>query len=185
MFFGHKGGKETQFLPMAIPLYSRLPTDTPAIIDLLKARESIVTRLQQSVDYRALEKLDATIHELRETVSVIASDDAVAVTAEAETESNTVPEADAKGKALFGYSHANGAYRVFQAFKRPMPIAELVATLNANGLVIGGKEPTVNLSSSLSKDERFQSIRWNGRPCWWLKGVSPAEVKTAGEAPAA
>jgi len=165
-------------MTMTVTITTRLPTDTPAIVDLLKARENIVARLQQSPDYRALVSLDGAIRQLRESVTIVAKD-------ESETTPSAPPSAplpasgtgpDKPTGVLAGYSHANGAYKAFRDLKRPMTIAELVSTLAANGLVVGGSDPHVNLSSTLSKDDRFESVRWNGRRCWWLRGVSLAEV---------
>jgi hypothetical protein len=157
-------------IPMPVTFTKPLPTDTAAILDLLKAHEAISDRLSQNADFRALQALGAMIRELRDEV-------AAALAPKKSAEGVDAP----KSGPLVGLSHTEGALKALSHFKRPMPIAELVHILGANGLTIGGKDPPINLSSSLSKDERFESIRYEGRPCWWLRGT-PLPIKEAADA---
>ena len=157
---------------MPIKIISRLSTDTPAIADLLKARERIAERLSQNADFQALQALDTTIGDLRATLARASSE------AEDRTEEPEKPP-------LVGYSQAEGAHIIIRSFRRPFTVGELVESLSRYGIQVGGKDKSVNLSSTLSKDERFESIRYEGRACWWIKGLPMPESNTAGKSPAA
>lgn len=67
-------------------------------------------------------------------------------------------------------SQADAAFAVLADSDTPLPIAEVVRRVRARGTMVGGNNPEMNLSSSLSRDGRFGSVRFEGRPCWVLKG---------------
>jgi hypothetical protein len=188
MIIGHKLVK-FESTPMTISIITRLPTDTAAIADLLKARESIVERLRQNADFQALQRLDDAIRELRAPLQAQKEE-------EAEEEEQTDAAADGNGAdarpqrerrkgVLTGYSQADGVEVLLKHFNRPMTIGELVGTLAKNGVAVGGTKKTINLSSTLSRDGRFSSVRYEGRPCWWLKDRALPENNAAGDQPAA
>jgi len=162
-------------MPMSTMGNLPLPTDTAAILDLLKARGAIAERLSQNADFRTLQVLDTMIAGLRHEI---------AEAAEA-AETKTTEEGKPKKGPLSDFSHADGAFKLLDQFKRAIPVTELVRMMAANGLVVGGKDPPINLSSTLSKDGRFESIRHEGRACWWLKGRALPEEETADARPAA
>ncbi len=65
----------------------------------------------------------------------------------------------------------------------PLTARELVARLAKRGKTIGGKDPVTNLSSVLSPNEKFVSVRWGGIRGWWLadREVPPEPVGSGGE----
>lgn len=50
----------------------------------------------------------------------------------------------------------------------PVPTTGLVKTIEAQGVELGGKDPHINLASSLSRSERFRSVTYKGQRAWWL-----------------
>lgn len=68
-------------------------------------------------------------------------------------------------------SQADAAFYLLpQVLQEPAVIANLVKALNAHGVAVGGTNPNINLSSTLSKDGRFRSVRYKDRYSWWIKG---------------
>jgi hypothetical protein len=68
-----------------------------------------------------------------------------------------------------GLSQADAAHVLLnKVLHEPVPIARLVAALNAHGIRVGGANPNINLSSILSKDIRFRSVRYKEKACWWI-----------------
>jgi hypothetical protein len=64
-----------------------------------------------------------------------------------------------------------------RVLKEPVIIANLVRALGAHGINVGGSNPNINLSSVLSKDGRFRSVRYKDRASWWVTGTPfPGEL---------
>jgi hypothetical protein len=64
-----------------------------------------------------------------------------------------------------------------KVLREPVLIANLVTALTAHGVTVGGNNPNVNLSSTLSRDGRFRSVRYKDRMSWWVKGTPfPGEL---------
>jgi hypothetical protein len=64
-----------------------------------------------------------------------------------------------------------------KVLKEPVLIANLVKALEAHGVSVGGNNPNINLSSVLSKDTRFRSVRYKERSSWWVYGTPfPGEL---------
>lgn len=55
----------------------------------------------------------------------------------------------------------------------PLTTPKLLDAIHKLGTLVGGVDPLVNLSSALSKDDRFDSIRWRGERAWWFRDVPP------------
>lgn len=45
---------------------------------------------------------------------------------------------------------------------------ELVELARARGAIVGGNDPKTSLASSLSRDQRFMTVRIDGKSYWWL-----------------
>ena len=54
------------------------------------------------------------------------------------------------------------------AARGPLSTNDLLSGLESRGYLIEGKDPAVNLASSLSRSERFQSVTHKGSKGWWL-----------------
>lgn len=52
----------------------------------------------------------------------------------------------------------------------PSQIVDLLNIIPDKGGFVGGEKPAINLTSTLSKDQRFVSIRKNGNYFWWFSG---------------
>jgi hypothetical protein len=65
-------------------------------------------------------------------------------------------------------SHADAAERVLKEYGQPVSTSDLLEFMKMADVQVGGSAPLVNLSSTLSKDRRFISIRFNGQSCWAL-----------------
>lgn len=61
----------------------------------------------------------------------------------------------------------------------PLSTNDLIRGLEARGFLIEGKDPAVNLASSLSRSDRFKSILYKGGKGWWLtdRAVPSTESK--------
>lgn len=68
-------------------------------------------------------------------------------------------------------SQADAALVLLRASGRPMSIAEIVEKLPSAGASVGGDNPEINASSSLSRDPRLRSIRLGGRAMWWITAL--------------
>ncbi len=67
-------------------------------------------------------------------------------------------------------SQADAAEIALKKAQKPLTTAEVVAAIQEEGAHVGGADPLVNVSSTLSKDERFVSHRWGSASVWWLVG---------------
>lgn len=52
----------------------------------------------------------------------------------------------------------------------PLNTTDLLKELANKGNEVGGKDPSLNLASSLSRDERFRSVSYHGERRWWFSG---------------
>lgn len=134
----------------------------PALDALIALRAEAHGRLQENQDYRTLVALDRAIQEI--TGDKAAPESSVA--------DHPKPKPKPNGDAsVQGLSQADAAQVLLnQVLHEPVPIARLVSALNAHGVSVGGTNPNINLSSVLSKDGRFRSVKFKERACWWIKG---------------
>jgi hypothetical protein len=65
-------------------------------------------------------------------------------------------------------SQSDAAEQILRAKGRPLVITELLMRLPAAGAIVGGENAQVNFGSTLSRDPRFYSFRYNGLYYWWL-----------------
>src|ERR1043166_6484986 len=63
----------------------------------------------------------------------------------------------------------------------PLPISVLVERVRALGAKVGGKTPNINLGSTLSRSEKYESVRFHGSPAWWFKGMPVPDERMAAE----
>ena len=68
-------------------------------------------------------------------------------------------------------SHTDAAEVALQLKGEPLSIGYLMQEARERGAEIGGLDPLNNFRSSDSKDERFVSLRHNGKFFWWLKNL--------------
>src|SRR5271155_5328802 len=59
-------------------------------------------------------------------------------------------------------SQLAGAAQALEHAGHPLPIKELMERAEAAGAVIGGDNKQVNFGSSLSKSDKFRSVKWKG-----------------------
>lgn len=80
-------------------------------------------------------------------------------------------------------SHADGVVLLLKRCGYPIKTHDLLAELPSIGVMVSGKDPMINLSSSLSRDDRLESISWSGARAWWLKGmpILPPGLDNQGE----
>lgn len=67
-------------------------------------------------------------------------------------------------------SHAEAALAALRNEKMPLPTPQLLEASKEAGAEIGGADPLNNFRSTISKDDRFYSVKKNGTSYWWLKG---------------
>lgn len=165
---------------------------TNAVAAIQSLRDDLHQKLLQNPDYRAMIALDRAIMEasgqpmspLQMAVnhlsalpgSLVASD-----AAEAARHSYLWGVA-ANALPFTKMSQADAAYAVLQSTMQPMTTAELIDPVRKMGATLGGDDPATNLSSSLSREkDRFQSLRWNRKTCWWFKDVEVPQEETPDE----
>lgn len=63
---------------------------------------------------------------------------------------------------------------------QPITTVDLMDYIGKRRTITGDpKKARIVVQSSLSKDERFRSIPWNGGRAWWWKNQPPPQKKTA------
>lgn len=65
-------------------------------------------------------------------------------------------------------SHAEAAYFALAKAGHPLQSVELLEAARNEGAKIGGEKPIVNLTSTLSRNDGFINVRFDGVPHWWL-----------------
>lgn len=137
-----------------------------ALIALTSLRSDVHSRLLENQDYRTLVALDRAIQEItgeKPPASANPINDGIA---KARSKTN-----NDNGAEVTGMSQADAAQVLLtKVLYEPVTIARLVQALNAHGINVGGANPNINLSSVLSKDGRFRSVRFKDKACWWVKG---------------
>lgn len=147
-----------------------------ALEQMQSLREEIEGRLLANPDYRALLSLDRAIGELASDLPTLRKHLKPSVLEQHRTPASDFKMWTAKWVRpefeTSKVSQADAAFNVLKLAGIPMTTAELIDPVRNLGATLGGDDPAVNLSSSLSRDkDRFQSIRWNRRSCWWFKDV--------------
>jgi hypothetical protein len=82
-------------------------------------------------------------------------------------------------------SQLAAAEKVLDRMGHPMPVADLMDGAIKEGAVLAGAKPIVSFASSLSKSDKFKSVRWNGAYAWWFTDrpiPSRKQVRDAQEA---
>lgn len=154
---------------MSITLeYEGKHVDDPVVIQMLEIRGEILVRLAENEDYRRLKAIERAIAEIMGN-------------APAADVGSSLPRAKHRPPEkveMAGLSQADASQVLLtKVLHEPVVIARLVSALGAHGINVGGNNPNINLSSVLSKDGRFRSVRYRDRACWWVKGTPfPGEL---------
>lgn len=135
------------------------------MIEKVKAlREEVLEQLQNSDEFRAFTALDNAVIALGGKALLI-SPSLAQVTDAVHAANQKLPHIPVlTGRRI---SHGDAAALVLEE-RGPTQGVDLLNAVPAKGGVIGGEKPMINLTSSLSKDARFVSIRRNGSYFWWF-----------------
>ena len=136
-----------------------MTTSNSATTEMRKLRNEFVRRLMLNPDYRALIALDKAI------VEVEGAPEQPTAAQDTQTKAGQLLGLIEKHTAT---SHANAAIAVLTRIGHPIPLSALLPLAREEGAQVNGKDPEINFSSSLSRNERLRSVRYEGRPCWWL-----------------
>lgn len=68
-------------------------------------------------------------------------------------------------------SHAEAAEIALREAKQPLQTPQLLDAAKAAGAEIGGNDPLNNFRSTISKDDRFNSVKKSGSNYWWITGL--------------
>lgn len=151
-----------------------------ALDSMLALEAQIETRLLDNPDYRALMALRKAIVEVRGPVQQSKPSErstfyggGVATAAKQHASPHRTP------------SQTEAAYQALCQSSVPLGTHELLEEVRRLGASIGGKDPVINLSSSLSRDGRLQSIKWGDKRAWWFRDRDPpqspnVDTETAG-----
>ena len=134
--------------------HSRQPRE-----QLLRLRDELKQRLMRNADYRAMMAIEHAMAELEEQPAV--------------TES---PKPARKKLTII-----RAATQVLDAQVQPLPVHDLLNCLRAIGVKFNSKNPESSLSVSLSRDDRFRTVRYQGRRCWWLSHRSVPDRDLLGQ----
>ena len=141
-------------------------------------RNEAEARLRQNEDYRALVALEEAIRKLELPgtaatfstpgliIPVVAPTQVGRIVAPPTIQGSRISVTAAAMSA--GVSQGDAAHLVLSERGEPVPVVELLDHVRAEGAVVEGKRPHINLSSTLSRDKRFRTVRYEGRPAWWL-----------------
>jgi len=66
-------------------------------------------------------------------------------------------------------THVGAAIESLLEHGEPMTVHQLMAELPSKGVILGGDNPQINFTSSLSKSGKFRSERRGGSYYWWFK----------------
>ncbi len=65
-------------------------------------------------------------------------------------------------------SQLAGAAAALEKAGHPLQTRVLMEGAREAGAIIGGDNPMVNFGSSLSKSDKFRSVKWQGEYAWWF-----------------
>ena len=130
--------------------------DPDAVAAMRALRDSLRRKLEESEEYRALVALEEAIAKVVKPLPAASA-----------------PKHGVEERRPT--SQAEAAWLALQNAGKPLTIAELIKELSEAGVTVGGANPKINLSSTLSRDERFVSMKWNNSACWWLADRQPPE----------
>lgn len=128
--------------------------ESDALKRLRELRNDLEKSLMTNPDFVALRGIERAIAEFDSSGSTVRAGNA---------------NASAGGSTLRTAirSQADAVWAILDNRGEPLPTSDLVRLVRAMGISVTGKAE-VNLSSALSKDDRFNSVRHKGKPCWWL-----------------
>ena len=128
--------------PSSVIRGPRTPTE-----QLAKLRDQLRQRLTRSADYRALIAIEHAIAELQEQTAV--------------AEAPRVPQRNKK-------TITRAAAQILSEQKEPFPLRDLLNRLREMGIKFKGQHPESSLSATLSRNDQFRAVRYQGKRCWWL-----------------
>lgn len=121
--------------------------------------------------------------------SFIAQYESVAV-ARASVKQTIIADRPARAPRKKRFTVTDAAGAAIEDVGHPLPLQDLTEALPRFGKTVTGKRPDINLSSAMSRDARFISVRWAGANSWWFRDRElPSEADASGggaaDAPAA
>lgn len=145
---------------------------------MMDRRDELRAELSALPEFREYELLEGFIRQYE------------SVTATSSPAERTGTDRPQRQRRSAGFTVTDAAARAIQDVGRPLPLQELHDALPRFGKTVTGKRPTINLSSAMSRDKRFESVPWRGVNAWWFCGREiPSEADASGgsaaDAPAA
>ena len=130
--------------------------------ELQKARETLAAGLDEKLknipEWRAIRAIDRALAALAESAAVPAH-------------AGTIVQFSDGGTKRMYPTYTTLARMLIEKKGSPVTTPELVAYMRENRPIHSDEEKAkINITSSLSKDDRFQSIPWAGGKAWWLVG---------------
>jgi hypothetical protein len=135
------------------------------IAQFLALRASFETRLRANPDYVAIQEIDRSI----ERLSAITSEVAASVPTPIDNTLRVPPVTGILSRARTKVRQGEAAYKAILTAGIPLTIDEIVPAVEQSGAKLTGNK-NINLSSALSRDESFVSVKWRGLNRWWLVG---------------
>lgn len=151
--------KHVDMLPRAVYMYwhrgMTIMPDPNILQRALARRKQLVRELEKLPTYQELIRLEQFVqfyHELE---------------GEGRGRKDIEPHGRGVGRRQRRKTIADVAVDICLDKGEPIPVRELIGLLAERGRPVGGKNPTINLSSILSRDPRFENVPGRG---WHLKG---------------
>lgn len=133
---------------------------------LRREARDLEDRLEGNAEFKRWKLIQSLIHEYQRTSSSLQS----------RNNSRSMSQEISEDKNQY---HNEGvreaAYDILRKLDGPLPIRDLMDEIISKGLRVGGSNPTANLSTQLSRDDRFASL---GREGWTLEKNIKADEPT-------
>lgn len=135
-------------------------TDTLQTLKALK--QNLERKLQGHPDFQALQAINIAIIQIEQ--------------ATAQPKKHVLKAETGKFSTSFGSptithsssSRANLVATIIEEAGAPVTTKDLLDALGKRGEEIGGKDPMINLASTLSRDKRFRSVSYRNSKAWWF-----------------
>jgi len=113
--------------------------------------------MMETVQYKSWQALNSALRTMKQSADKV-------------TPAEEFAPPPGKAKAIFPrLSQAGVARRALVKAGRPMSTSELITRLEEMGYPVGGENPELNLSSTLSRSETIVSVKHEGISKWWIK----------------
>ena len=142
------------------------------LVEATMLRDAALAELRQHPAFQAFTVLDNAVVSLggsRSGFNGAATESASVISVLAERARN---RAEIFVKGAKPLSQGDAAEQVLRELDIPVRLSELLAAVEDKGVKVSGADPAANFRSTISRDDRFYSLKHDGQYLWWLTGVT-------------